>query len=140
MAVVGAADVQAAPALGTTEWLAEFLLSPGPAALAAVLAAVLGLVAARARIRADRAVAENARRGAERAAAVARSEQVDDRDLAQWWAVYRWVVERDHQLGPASTADVLAALGDAADDAVRSALVSLALERGRTSEERCDDD
>lgn len=35
----GAAVTQAAPALGTAEWLAEFLLSPGPAALAAVLAA-----------------------------------------------------------------------------------------------------
>ncbi|MET0434047.1 MAG: hypothetical protein ABW025_07755 [Cellulomonas sp.] len=127
----GAAVTYAAPALGTAEWLAEFLLSPGPAALAAVLAAAVGFAATRARIRADRVAAEEARRGAERAAAVARRGQVVDRDLVQWWSVYRWLVERERDLGGSPGADVLVALGDAADDAVRSALVSVALDRGR---------
>jgi len=127
----GAAVTYAAPALGTAEWLAEFLLSPGPAALAAVLAAAVGFAVTRARIRADRVAAEEARRGAERAAAVARRGQVVDRDLVQWWSVYRWLVERERDLGGSPGADVLVALGDAADDAVRSALVSVALDRGR---------
>ncbi|HYQ76959.1 hypothetical protein [Cellulomonas sp.] len=137
--VAGAVATQAAPALGTTEWLAEFLLSPGPAALAAVLAAVVGFGATRARIRAERAAAEDALRGAARAAALARRGQVVDRDLAQWWAVYRWVAERDPGPAAASRAAVLTALAAATRDPVRSALVTLAWERGRTSEERCDD-
>ncbi|WP_203669062.1 hypothetical protein [Cellulomonas pakistanensis] len=126
---VGAAVAQAAPALGTAEWLAEFLLSPGPAALAAVLAAVLGLVAARARIRADRAVAEDARRGAERAAAVAHHAQVVERNLAQWWEAYTWVTARLGGADDEAFRPVLKALATAADDPVRSALATVAWEQ-----------
>jgi hypothetical protein len=125
----GAVIVQATPALGTVEWLAEFLLSPGPAALAAVLAAVVGFGATRARIRAERAAGEAARQETERAAAVARQGHEDDRDLAQWWSTYRWAVERADEHGTDALDPVLEALGAAADDPVRSALVSVAWHR-----------
>jgi hypothetical protein len=137
--VAGTVLVHAAPALGSAEWLAEFLLSPGPAALAAVLAAVVGFGATRARIRADRAAAEKARQDAALRSAVARRGQVEDRDLAQWWSVFCWVTEQDDLDGTVPASGVLEALGGSADDGVRSALVTLALSRGRTSEERCDD-
>lgn len=129
----------ATPALGTAEWLAEFLLSPGPAALAAVVAAVVGFAATRARIRADRAESADGRRVAALVAQAARDGEVEDRDLTHWWAVYRWVAEQDEACRTVSRATVLMALGDAVDDPVRSALVTLALQRGRTIEERCDD-
>ena len=116
----------ATPALGTAEWLAEFLLSPGPAALAAVVAAAVGFAATRARIRADRAAGAAARQEAERAAAVARRDDEADRDLARWWSTYRWAVERADRLGPDDLGPVLHALGDAATDPVQSALVSVA--------------
>lgn len=129
MATVGAADVQAGPALGTTEWLAEFLLSPGPAGLAAVLAAVLGLAAAQARIRADRAAAVVTRGHAAWLASSARRAEEEDRDRVQWWESYTWVVERvdgadDEAFGP-----VLKALAPATDDPVRSALATVTWER-----------
>jgi hypothetical protein len=125
----GAAVTQAAPALGTAEWLAEFLLSPGPAALAAVLAAVLGLAAAQARIRADRALAVATRRHTAWLASWEREGQEQDRRRAQWWESYTWVVERldgteDEAFGP-----VLTALAAAADDPVRSALATVAWEQ-----------
>lgn len=127
--VVTTATQAVVPPLGTAEWLAEFLLSPGPAALAAVLAAVLGLAAAQARIRADRAAADVTRRHAAWLASRARRGQEKDRRRAQWWESYTWVVERldgteDEAFGP-----VLEALADAADDPVRSALATVTWER-----------
>lgn len=125
----GAVRVHAAPALGTTEWLAEFLLSPGPAALAAVLAAVLGLVAARARIRADRAAAVAERRHAAGLASRARRGAEDDRDREEWWESFTWVVARLDGAEDEGLVPALSALADAADDPVRSALVSVTWER-----------
>lgn len=119
----------ATPALGTAEWLAEFLLSPGPAALAAVVAAVLGLAAAQARIRADRAAAVVARRHAAWLASRARRGQEKDRRRAQWWESYTWVVERLDGTGDEAFRPVLKALAAAADDPVRSALVTVTWEQ-----------
>ena len=127
--VAGAAATQTAPALGTAEWLAEFLLSPGPAALAAVLAAVLGLAAAQARIRADRAASVAERRHAAGLASRSRRGAVDDRDRAEWWESYTWVVARVDGVGDEAFGPVLKALAAAADDPVRSALATVTWER-----------
>lgn len=77
------------PALGSAEWVAAFLLSPGVAGLAAVLAAVLGLVAARARIRADATRTREDRIRAGAALKDTRAAQVADRDTTGPWSAAR---------------------------------------------------
>jgi hypothetical protein len=131
---------EGAPSLGSSEWLAAFLLSPGLAGLAAVLAAVLGLVAARARIRADaiRAREERIRAGA--SVKHARAAQIADRDVDHWWAAYRWVIARADDDGTRDVAPVLSALQSTADTPVMAALARIAWTRGPDREQEQDDD
>jgi hypothetical protein len=127
--------VEGTPALGSTEWLAAFLLSPGVAGLTAVLAAVLALVAARARIRADATTARRVRAHARTSAASARDAEVEDRDLAWWWSVYRWTVDRADREGRDALAPVFAALRDEAKGPVTAALAAIAWRGGPEHDE-----
>ncbi|WP_454049953.1 hypothetical protein [Cellulomonas sp. Marseille-Q8402] len=130
-------DVIAAGAhsAGPAEWVGAFLLSPGAAAVAAVVAAVLALTAARSRIRADVTMAREERRRAEASIAQARAAQVEDRDFAHWWDAYRWAVERADDDRRQDVAPVMSALGRAATTPVTVALAAIAWPGGSEDEQ-----
>jgi hypothetical protein len=138
--VDGYGRLAAVSPLGSADWWAELLLSPAVAGVAAVAAAVLGLAAARARIRADQDLAREERGRAISRAAHARTAEVEDRDRAQWWVTYRWADRQVRSLDPDLMTRLAQALGATTQDPVRAALVDLLLQQCHDAKEAGGDD
>jgi hypothetical protein len=125
--------------LWSGEWVAAFFLSPAVTGVAAVVAATIGLRVARVRARVDRDLAAEQHRRDARAAELVRAAALEDRDRAQWWVAFTWVVARLGDVGPRTADLALGALSDATDDPVRAALLRLAWPHDATDKERWDD-
>lgn len=121
-------------------WWAEFLTSPAVAGVAALVAAVLSLVLAGRRIRADRDLAAQQHAESRLAADRIRREAIDATRADRWWAMYQWVLSRLDVLHPATARSVLAALESQAPGEPERALVLIAGELVMATTDGGDDD
>ncbi|NTW41198.1 MAG: hypothetical protein HGA44_15220 [Cellulomonadaceae bacterium] len=112
------------PAFNTWAWWSIFLVSPAVAGFAALGAAVFAWRGVQSRIREDRA-----------AAALVRSNELEDRGFDGWWDRFQWTADRLGTLDPLAAVHLLKALADDAPDDVALALVAAASARYRDEDD-----
>lgn len=118
--VYGGAQTSETPSLGTPDWWAEFLMSPG----AAGAAAILGLVFAVFRFADEKS----------RATSLEAVEESRRKEEA-WWAQYHSVRERLAQMPQDGVVRVLEALGGGAPNPLAAALIKVESEQYARAEQ-----